>query len=53
MTDLLPYALSAAAGPLGLLFAPAVDRWMECFYTWVDTRLNDAFNASGRHLHHP
>ena len=27
MTDLLPYALPAAAGLLALLLAPAVDRW--------------------------
>ena len=34
MTDLLPYALALAAGLLGLLFAPAVDRWVERFDRW-------------------
>ena len=29
MTDVLPYALPAAAGLLALLLAPAVDRWWE------------------------
>ena len=39
MTDLLPYALPAAAGLLGLLLAPAVDRWAERFDAWLDARL--------------
>ncbi len=37
MTDLLPYALPAAAGVLALLLAPAVDRWGERFDTRVDS----------------
>lgn len=36
MTDLLPYALTAAAGLLGLLFAPAVDRWADRFDALVE-----------------
>ena len=36
MTDLLPYALPAAAGLLALLLAPAVDRWWERFDPWVE-----------------
>ncbi len=39
MTDHLPYALSAAAGLLVLLLAPAVDRWWERFYALVEGRL--------------
>ncbi len=38
MTDLLPYALPAAAGLLALLVAPAVDRWAERFDAWVGRR---------------
>ncbi len=38
MTNLLPYALPAAAGPLALLFAPAVDRWVERFDASVEGR---------------
>ena len=39
MTDLLPYALpAAAAGLLALLLAPAVDRWVERFDGWVERR---------------
>ena len=44
---------ATAAGLLALLLAPAVDRWVERFDEWVDRRLKGAFNASGRHLHHP
>ncbi len=35
MTHTLPYALSAAAGLLALLLAPAVDRWADRFDAWV------------------
>jgi hypothetical protein len=35
ITDLLLYALPLAAGLLGLLFAPAVDRWADRFDAWV------------------
>ncbi len=38
MTDILPYALPAAAGLLALLLTPAVDRWWERFDAWVDRR---------------
>ncbi len=38
-TDVLPYALPLAAGLLGLLLAPAVDRWWEQFDRWIDRRL--------------
>ncbi len=38
MTDLLPYAIPAAAGLLALLLAPAVDRWAERFDAWVEGR---------------
>ena len=39
MTDILLYALPAAAGLLALLFAPAADRWVERFDAWVEGRL--------------
>ncbi len=39
MTDLLPYALPATAGLLALLFAPAVDRWVDRLDRWVDGRM--------------
>ncbi len=38
MTDLHPYTLPAAAELLGLLLAPAVDRWAERFDAWVEGR---------------
>ncbi len=41
MTDVVPYALSAAAGLLALLLVPAVDRWWERFDVWVEGRLNE------------
>ncbi len=40
MTDLLLYALPGVAGLLGLLLAPAVDRWGERIDAWVEGRLN-------------
>lgn len=40
MTDLLPHALPAAARLLGLLLAPAVNRWAERFDAWADDRLS-------------
>ena len=39
MIDLLPYALAAAAGLMGLLLAPAVDRWVDRLDAWVDGRM--------------
>lgn len=46
MTDLLPYVIPGAAGLLGLLFAPAVDRWLERFDAWVDERLSGRVRRS-------
>ena len=39
LIDALPYALATAAGLLALLFAPAVDRWVERFDALVEGRL--------------
>jgi hypothetical protein len=39
MTDILPIAVPAARGLLAILFAPAVDRWMERLERWVEGRL--------------
>ena len=40
MTDVLPYALPAVAGLVGLFLAPAVDRWAERFDAWLDALLS-------------
>ncbi len=41
LTDLLPYALPAAAGLVGLLLAPVVGRWVEQFDVWMEGRLKE------------
>ena len=39
MTDILPIAVRAALGLLGILFAPTGDRWAERLERWVNGRL--------------
>ena len=40
MTDILPIAVPAGLGLLGILLAPAVERWAERLERWVDGRLS-------------
>jgi len=45
MTDILPIAVPAGLDLLGLLFAPAVDRWAERLERWANGRLKRESNS--------
>lgn len=45
MTDILPIAVPAALGLLGLLLAPTADRWVECLERQVDGWLKGLLNS--------